>query len=83
MKNNPYQIVKMFEDEISYYTGAPYVVTIDSCTNALFLICKYLNVKEVTIPSQTYQFLNQLYMQVEKLYLIKDLKQIIGKEFIN
>ena len=54
MKNNPYQIVKMFEDEISYYTGAPYVVTIDSCTNALFLICKYLNVKEVTIPSQTY-----------------------------
>tara|TARA_R110001592_G_scaffold202257_1_gene451537 strand:+ start:3289 stop:3930 length:642 start_codon:yes stop_codon:yes gene_type:complete len=54
MKNNPYKIVKMFEEEISYYTGAPYVVTVDSCTNALFLVCKYLNVKEVTIPSQTY-----------------------------
>jgi dTDP-4-amino-4,6-dideoxygalactose transaminase len=54
MKNNPYKIVKMFEEEISYYTGAPYVVTVDSCTNALFLVCKYLDVKEVTIPSQTY-----------------------------
>lgn len=54
MKNNPYKIVKLFEDEISHYTGAPYVVTVDSCTNALFLICKYLKVETVTIPSQTY-----------------------------
>ena len=53
MINNPYNIVKMFEDEISSYTGAPYVVTVDSCTNALFLACKYNNVEEVTIPSQT------------------------------
>jgi dTDP-4-amino-4,6-dideoxygalactose transaminase len=54
MLHNPYKIVKMFEEEIANYTGAPYVATVDSCTNALFLICKYLNVKEVTIPSQTY-----------------------------
>ncbi len=54
MKHNPYKIVKMFEEELSDYTGAPYVVTVDSCTNALFLACKYLEVEEVTIPSQTY-----------------------------
>lgn len=54
MKHNPYKIVKMFEEEIAEYTGAPYAVSIDSCTNALFLCCKYLEVKEVTIPSQTY-----------------------------
>jgi len=54
MLNNPYKIVKMFEDEIANYTGAPYAVSIDSCTNALFLCCKYLNVTEVTIPSKTY-----------------------------
>ena len=53
-KHNPYTIVKMFEEEIGLYTGAPYVVTVDSCTNALFLICKYLEVNEVTIPSKTY-----------------------------
>jgi len=53
-KHNPFKIVQMFEEEISNYTGAPYAVSVDSCTNALFLCCKYLNVKEVTIPSQTY-----------------------------
>ena len=54
MKNNPYEIVRMFEDELSHYTGAKYVVTVDSCTNALFLCCKWLEVEEVTIPSKTY-----------------------------
>ena len=54
MKNNPYKIVRMFEEEIAEYTGSPYAVSVDSCTNALFLVCKYLKVKKVTIPSQTY-----------------------------
>ena len=53
-KHNPYKIVQMFEEELALYTGAPYVVTVDSCTNALFLICKYLEIQEITIPSQTY-----------------------------
>lgn len=53
-KHNPFKIVQMFEEEIAYYTGAPYAVTVDSCTNALFLACTYLKVKKVTIPSQTY-----------------------------
>lgn len=44
----------MFEEEIAEYTGAPYAVSVDSCTNALFLCCTYLKVKEVTIPSKTY-----------------------------
>ena len=54
MLHNPYKIVRMFEEEIAHYTGAPYAISIDSCTNALFLICKYLEVGEVTIPSKTY-----------------------------
>lgn len=53
-KHNPYKIVQMFEEEIAEYTGSPYAVSVDSCTNAIFLCCKYLNVKEVTIPSKTY-----------------------------
>lgn len=44
----------MFEEHIADYTGAPYAVAIDSCTNALFLCCKYLQVKEVVIPAKTY-----------------------------
>jgi dTDP-4-amino-4,6-dideoxygalactose transaminase len=53
-KHNPYKIVQMFEEEIAEYTNAPYAVSVDSCTSAIFLTCKYLNVTEVTIPSQTY-----------------------------
>lgn len=52
--NNPYNVVKQFEEEVANYTGAKYAISVDSCTNAIFLVCKYLNVKEVTIPSKTY-----------------------------
>ena len=53
-KHSPYNIVRMFEEEIAHYTGAKYAVSVDSCTNALFLCCKYLEVKDVTIPTKTY-----------------------------
>lgn len=52
--HNPYKIVKMFEEEVADYTGAPYAVSVDSCTSALFLCCKYLEVTDVIIPSKTY-----------------------------
>jgi len=52
--HNPYKIVKMFEEEVAEYTGAPYAVSVDSCTNAIFLCCKYLNVTQVIIPKHTY-----------------------------
>ena len=54
MKNNPYSIVQIFEEEIANYTGSPYAVSVDSCTNAVFLCCKYLEVKEVIMPKRTY-----------------------------
>jgi len=60
-KNNPYKIVQLFEDEVADYTGAPYAVSVDNCTNALFLCLTYLKEKnslsdftEITIPSKTY-----------------------------
>jgi len=52
--HNPFKIVQLFEEEIADYTGSKYAVSVDSCTNAIFLCCKYLNVNEVTIPSKTY-----------------------------
>ena len=54
IKYNPYEIVRMFEEEVAQYTGAPFAVSVDSCTNALFLCCKYHKVKEVIIPKRTY-----------------------------
>ena len=34
---NPYRVVKDFEGALCDYTGAPYAVTVNSCTSALFL----------------------------------------------
>jgi len=57
MRHNPYKIVQMFEEEIAEYAGAPYAVSLDSCTNAIFLCLKYLNIAEgmkIEIPKKTY-----------------------------
>jgi len=62
---SPFQVIKDFEDAVADYTGAPYVVAVNSCTNALFLCLKwqyikggwiegYRNLVEVEIPKHTY-----------------------------
>lgn len=49
-------IVFEFEKELAHYVGSKYVVTLDSCTSAIFLSLKYAaekGLKEVSIPSMT------------------------------
>lgn len=56
MANGVYKITEDFEKALSDYTGAPYVVTVDNQSNALFLALMFENVKdlEISIPSRTY-----------------------------
>lgn len=56
MAQGVYKITEDFEEQLSKYTGAPYVVTVDNASNALFLALMYENVKgqTITIPSRTY-----------------------------
>lgn len=56
MANGVYKITEDFEKALSDYTGAPYVVTVDNMSNALFLALTYEKIVglEVTIPSRTY-----------------------------
>lgn len=54
MLHNPYKVVKLFEEEIQQYTGAPYAVAVDSCTSALLLCCLRHKVQKVEIPRKTY-----------------------------
>ena len=56
MANGIYKITEDFEKALADYTGAPYVVTVDNQSNALFLALMYENVKDqiITIPSRTY-----------------------------
>jgi dTDP-4-amino-4,6-dideoxygalactose transaminase len=61
MANGIYKITEDFEKALSDYTGAPYVITVDNMSNALFLALYYeKNVKKsitddkVGIPCRTY-----------------------------
>lgn len=56
MANGVYKITEDFEAALSKYTGAPYAVTVDNQSNALFLTLYYQNIKgqTVSIPSRTY-----------------------------
>ena len=61
MANGIYKVTEDFEKSLSDYTGAPYVVTVDNQSNALFLSLYYeKNIKKsiktdtIKIPSRTY-----------------------------
>lgn len=53
-----YRVVDDFEQELCDYTGAKYCVTVDSCTNALFLALmherKHAYGKALSVPRRTY-----------------------------
>lgn len=61
MANGVYKVTEEFEEKLSQYTGAKYVITVDNMSNALFLALYYENqirksIKDgyVTCPSRTY-----------------------------
>lgn len=66
-ENNPFYQVELFEKEFAEYVGSKYFAAIDSATNSLFLLIRYLNLvpgQKVLFPLKTYlsmpmQFLAQ------------------------
>ena len=52
---DPWDVVDAFEKKVAAYAGSMYAVSLDNCTNAMFLCLKYLNYKgEIVIPKNTY-----------------------------
>lgn len=56
MAQGVHKITEQFEARLCDYTGAPYAVAVDNCSNALFLALTRAGVagKEVSVPSHTY-----------------------------
>ena len=52
--SSPYQVVRDFERAVCEYTGAPYCVTVNSCTMAILLALKWHGPSVVEIPRRTY-----------------------------
>jgi len=54
--NDPWDAVTLFENRLAEYAGSKYAVCVDSCSSALFLCMKYLDITKyiITLPKNTY-----------------------------
>ena len=55
--SNAYQVVRDFEQAVADYAGSRYAVAVESCSAAIFLCCKYVDVSkipEISVPRFTY-----------------------------
>jgi len=77
---NPYQVIKDFEESVAEYTGAPHVVAVSSCTNALFLCLMWAKVAKIitggkfVIPKRTYLSVPQQIKLVGFEFVFKDIE---------
>mgnify|MGYP003626529061 FL=1 len=73
---NAFEVVRQFERRVAEYAGSKYAVAVDSCTNALFLSCMYMNIKghEVTLPKRTYVSVPQSVIHAGGKVKFKDIK---------
>ena len=73
--DDPWDIVDVFEKMIAKYAGSKYAVSVDNCTNAIFLCLKYKNPKEhiIEIPAKTYVSVPQAIIHAGYKPLFKDI----------
>ena len=46
--------VRMLENQIGDWFGAPYAVAVDCCTHGIELALRYTKAKEIEVPKHTY-----------------------------
>jgi dTDP-4-amino-4,6-dideoxygalactose transaminase len=62
--------IDIFEKRLSEYTGAPYVVLTDSCTNAIFITINFLKLyknykcNKVILPKKTYLSIPNIFLRL-------------------
>lgn len=57
--DDPRDVIDMFEEKIAIFSGSKYAVSVDCCSNGIFLSLKYLKhigkkIECISIPSRTY-----------------------------
>jgi len=49
-----FETVKLFEDKIAEFFGAPHAVAVDCCTHGIELCIRYTDTKMMSVPKRTY-----------------------------
>ena len=68
--------IKQFEDKISTFTGAPYVIATDCCTHALEICLRYSKPEKITSTAFTYLSVPMLFHKLNITY------ELTGEEWI-
>ena len=63
--NKSYQSILDFEEALSKYTKAPYVVATDGCTHAIELVMRYYKIKKCSFTAYTYLSVVQTMQQLD------------------
>lgn len=61
--NDPYEVVRMFEENVAEYTGAKFAISCDNCTNAIKMCLELFAPRRIKIPSKTYLSVPQSIIQ--------------------
>jgi len=54
LKKVNFEAVKLFEEEIAKFFGAPYAIAVDCCTHGVELSLRYTKAKSIVVPKRTY-----------------------------
>ena len=49
-----FESVKIFENKIAEFFGAPYAIAVDCCTHGIELCLRHQNVSYINVPTRTY-----------------------------
>ena len=49
-----FETVKIFENKIAEFFGAPYAIAVDCCTHGVELCLRHFKVKTINVPKRTY-----------------------------
>ena len=76
--SQPWQVVDQFEKKVANFFGAPYGITVDSCTHALELSLRLLNRTNeiITIPLHTYMSVPMMLEKIKQPWKFQDIKWI-------
>jgi dTDP-4-amino-4,6-dideoxygalactose transaminase len=53
-KNMSFEIINVFETEISKFFGSRYAIAVDSCTHGIELCLRYTKETKISVPKRTY-----------------------------
>lgn len=70
--------VRMFEEQMAKFYGAPYAVAVDCCTHGLELALRYTKADRITVPQRTYL---SVAMLADKLNILRMWKNEQWKDF--